>query len=588
MLAENQLNQGNYEAVSSLKNQTRQTVRDAGLESRLLMRTGRLREARQQLKRLLKAEETQPVYKPRAHREPLLLLALTYVLLGDHAEAERAAKEAIARGESLDSHYITAVGTSRLGLAYLTRRTNEGDELAKTHFEQAIDLSDRLMVPRLKLLALWGQCQVYGYKGDTEYALKIGNEAINMARKAGDRWVRAGIELFLGASYVLAGNPENGLGWINQAEDTFKESGDKFGETCALLWRCLIWKAQNQTERLNKDLYQLLDAVAENRFEFIFTKNSLYGPPDPRILIPLLIEARHNPQTKDKLLQENLKHASVVATKILEGLRLDKIETHPGYQLKINMLGQFRVWRGDLEVKPNDWKRQKARQLFQLLVNEAGQLMEREQIIDTLWPELDEDGGQRDFKIAYTTLTKVLEPDRDRKTPSAYVTRDGTRYGLIMNADMQVDAFEFDHQIQTGDRLYGTQPESALRYYEQGLSLYQGHYLQEFPYEEWADETRRRFQTMWLKAAERVGHVRMLSGDWMGVIDIAQQVLTHDNCWEPAWRMLIQAEYQLGNRSQAIRLYHDCEEKLAAELGVSPEDETFKLYQKITGERTKI
>lgn len=589
LLAENQLNQGNYEAANSLKSQAALTVHDPELEARLLLRTGRLREARQQLKRLLQLEETQPVYKPRAHREPLILLSLTYALLGEPNEAERAAQDAISRGKDLDSHYITAVATSRLGLSYLVRRTQHGDDLARRHFEQAIDLSNRLQVPRLKMLAFWGQCQVYGYKGDTEYARKIGNKAINMARKVGDHWIRAGIELFLGASYVLGGNCEKGLGWINQAKDTFEGSGDKFGTTCALLWRCLIWQAQGQVDRLAQDRYQLLDAVAENRYEFLFSKNSLYGPPDPRVLIPLLVDARKVPITndaapKDTTLNEKLKHASVVASKILEGLRLDKIETHPGYQLRVTTMGHFKVWRGTVQVKPGDWKRQKARQLFQLLINGAGQMVEREQIIETLWPELDEDGGQRDFKIAYTTLTKVLEPNRDRKTPSSYVTRDGTRYGLMMNADIEVDAYEFEHQIHTGDRLYGTQPEAALSYYDRGLALYRGHYLQEYPYEEWAGEERRRLQAMWLKTAERVGYMRMRHGNWTGVIDIAKQVLVHDDCWEPAWRMLIQAEYQLGNRSQAIRLYHDCEEKLAAELGVSPEDETFKLYQKITGE----
>lgn len=583
LLAENYLNRGEFEAARTLNDVAAEkghaATRNRELQARLLLRTGQLRDARQLLLNQLQAEKNQPVNRPRAHREPLLLLSLVHVFLGEPHAAEKASQQAMERGEQLNSHYITAVATSRLGLAYLIRRDSEGDELAKQAFDEAIDLSDRLMVPHLKLLALWGQCQMYGFKGDTAYARTIGNEAISIARKAGDRWIRAGVELFLGASHVLAGDSETALGWIQQAEETFKESGDRFGETCACLWRCLIWKQQNNQDRLEPDRYRLLDLVARNRYEFIFSQPSLYGPPEPRTLIPFLLEAR---QAGQGSADEKMVHASVVATKILEGLRLDKLETHPGYQLRVQMFGNFKVWRGNVEVKPGDWKRQKARQLFQLLVNQAGNLVEREQIIDMLWPELDEDGGQRDFKIAYTTLTKVLEPNRDRKAPSAYVTRDGTRYGLLNGADLRVDSFEFDRQIATGDRLYQTQPEVALTYYQEGLACYRGHYLQEYPYEEWAEDERRRFQKIWLRTAERVGRILMLQGDWLGVANIARQVLTHDNCSEAAWRMMIQAEYQLGNRAQAIRTYHECEEKLASELGLSPDDETFALYQRIS------
>ncbi|MFT7586868.1 MAG: LuxR family maltose regulon positive regulatory protein, partial [Cellvibrionaceae bacterium] len=204
LIAENHLNHGEFEEARNMKNvaveKGNAATRDRELQARLLLRTGNLRDARQLLLQQLQVEEGQPILKPRAHREPLILLSLTHVLLGNQAEAEKTSLAAMQRGKDLDSHYITAVATSRLGLAYLIRRNSEGDELAKQSFEQAIDLSDRLMVPRLKLLALWGQCQVYGYKGDTEYARVVGNEAISMARKAGDRWIRAGIELFLGAS----------------------------------------------------------------------------------------------------------------------------------------------------------------------------------------------------------------------------------------------------------------------------------------------------------------------------------------------------------------------------------------------------
>ncbi len=81
LLAENKLNAGKISEAERLRRQAalyRDGPSDAQLLFRVLLRTGRLEEARRQLEAHDASERTRPVHTPRAHRETPLLLSLIY------------------------------------------------------------------------------------------------------------------------------------------------------------------------------------------------------------------------------------------------------------------------------------------------------------------------------------------------------------------------------------------------------------------------------------------------------------------------------------------------------------------------------
>ena len=87
------------------------------------------------------------------------------------------------------------------------------------------------------------------------------------------------------------------------------------------------------------------------------------------------------------------------ADTLLNQLGLAGVERHPGYQLVVQTLGSFRAWRGSSEITADAWRRKKARQLFLYLLTMRSGKVERDQIIEALWPELGPEEAQRDFKI---------------------------------------------------------------------------------------------------------------------------------------------------------------------------------------------
>ncbi len=582
LLAENLLNQGKAAAAQTYQAQARE-LRDqwhgtAELPVRLLLRTGKLDEARQLLESQAEMEQKEPVQRPRAHRETQLLLSLIYSFQGEQAAALQTAVAATARGQQLDSHFIISVGYSRQGHAWNVLKTADGYAQARRCFETALQISQAIDVPRLRVEPYWGLCQMHGFMGELDTAGQMAADAIAIARRDGDEWVEMCVRATLGASFALHGQFAAAADWLSQAVTGFRDCSDTFGETAARLWLCLAWLWQEDETRLKRDLADTLALIRQHHYEFLLTRRTMPGPPDPRQLVPLLIFARDHEQQ------------AAFAGQLLAQLGLPTVQLHPGYQLRVQSLGPFRLWRGAEEVPAGEWKRKKARQLFQLLLTHHGRMLHRDQICELLWPELTPDGAVRDFKIAFSAMCNVLEPRRKRNAPSAYVLRDGSRYGLDLSADMELDVRLFEQAIAAGQRVKDRSPdqrsaETAVTHFQTALALYEGDFLQGYPYDEWHLEEQQRLRALFLQTAEQVAAHQAQQQQWAQVIPLCQKMIQLDDCWEPAYQLLISAHHHLGHRPQAIRAYQQCVVALQKGLGVEPTAVTRELVETVIGER---
>lgn len=578
LMAENRLNLGHPEEAEKLLAQARQLRQEGPTETelsvRVLLRTGRLDEARRLLEERVEEEQREPVRRPRAHRETLLLLSLILSLQGEGDGAYRRAVEGTERGRALRSPFIVAVGYMRQGHAWLLRKGSDAIEEACRCYQEAIRLGDQLAVPRLKVEAFWGLCRARGFRGEIAAAREAAEQGIEIAQRAGDEWISALIRVSMGAGYALAGAYDEATEWLDRAWTAFGECNDTFGQAVTRMWQCLVWWNKEDEVRLERGMRDLLQLIHKGGYEFLFERRTLLGPPDPRCLVPLLLFAR------------DTGCEPAMAEGLLARLGLTGVEIHPGYQLRVQTLGSFRLWRGDHEVGANEWQREKARQLLLLLITHRDRLLERDMIIEALWPEVDPESGGRDFKVTLNTLCRVLEPYRSPRSPSAYILRDGTRYGLRPGADIWLDAAAFEKAVREGDMLFHRNPDAALDRYREALRLYQGDYLEEYPYEEWCSEERERLLTLFLRTADRLASELAAQERWEETVEVCQTILERDPCWEQAYRLMMIAYTQMGNRAQALRVYQRCVERLWSELEVKPSAETVRLYESIRASKT--
>ncbi|NTU85153.1 MAG: tetratricopeptide repeat protein, partial [Chloroflexales bacterium] len=357
LLAENKLNMGKPAEAEALRAEAR-ALREEGptedlLSVRVKLRTGRLDEARATLEAWA-AEERRAAERgqpgaPRGHRETVLVLSLIHSFRGEVERAAALADEGLAIGERLGSPFITAVAHTRRGHALQVRAAGScGDTTAARDeaircYQRAITLGDRLSVRRIRAEAMWGLSRAYGYAGDLEAAAQAAREGVEIAQWAGDQWIATLIELSLGASLVLAGRLDDGLGQLERVLLSFRACSDSFGRAATRLWLALAHAELRQPARAAACLDDALGLCAAHGYDYLFAGPTLLGPPDPRRVAPLLIEARGRPA-----------HAEY-AGRLLAGLGLSQTTHHPGYQLRVRTLGAFRVWRGRQEVEAREW-----------------------------------------------------------------------------------------------------------------------------------------------------------------------------------------------------------------------------------------
>jgi DNA-binding SARP family transcriptional activator len=585
LLAENKLNMGKPDEAERLRAEA-MTLREEGptedvLSVRVKLRTGQLDEAQRILETWFEAErreaEQGQVHPPRSHRETVLLLSLIHAFQGRAEPAFTLAQEGIALAEKLSSPFTTAVAHIRLGHAWqllpadapqVGEMRGGGRAEAIRCYQVAIALGDQLAVRRMRAEALWGLTRAYGYFGDLESARHAAAEGVEIARAAGDLWIAALIELALGASLVLAGKPAEASEVFIRVLTAFRDCGDSFGRAATRLWLGLAYLDLRQGEHFASCIDDCLTLCEMHGYDSLFLLHTLLGLPDPRRAVPLLIEAqaRHR--------------RPAYAARLLAAIGLSGIALHPGYQLRVQTLGAFRLWRGEVEVDPREWKRDKARQLFQLFLTRRGRLLQREEITDLFWPTLPSEAADRNFKVALSALNKALEPVRPADAPSAYIAREGSAYFLRPGADLRLDAADFEQACKTGLRPH-TPPDAAIHHLQAALHLYGGDYLPDALYDEWVSAERERLLTLYLRAADRLAGLLLERGQVDESLVVCQAILARDSCWERAYRLMMAAHARQGNRPQALQVYQRCVAALRAELDVSPSPATVALHDRI-------
>src|SRR5215212_2835245 len=150
--------------------------------------------------------------------------------------------------------------------------------------------------------------------------------------------------------------------------------------------------------------------------------------------------------------------------------------------LEIRLLGGFET-RIDAQIVPSTvWRQRRAAAIVKILALESGHRLHREQLLDTLWPELDSDSGANNLRGALHHARLGLE--RAGAPPGVFLARDGDQLVLGPQDRLAVDVDAFIEAVSRA--WHSADPAIA----ERASELYGGDLLPDDPYEEWAAARR--------------------------------------------------------------------------------------------------
>jgi LuxR family transcriptional regulator, maltose regulon positive regulatory protein len=570
LLAENLLNSGQSSKSEKWLNRAKAlnvSFHDSNLEARIYLRTGRFEEAK---KILLQKKDTyqnkNSTSLPQSHRETDLLLSLIMAFTGNGLESKALAQNGIQLGISMKAPFVEACGWIRLG--HSVQIINKYDsKLAKKCYETALAMMDQLQVSRGKAEPLMGLCALYGMNHEYERAIEAGKKALEETDKVKDLWLSSLINLSLGMTCIANNRVKEAFDYLDEAQLNFKACNDIYGEMLCHFWRAYVLFTENNLELFKVEMNLFLKIVNINHFEFFIRQRTIFGPRDLQLFVPMLIECA----------KENIERSFV--TRILQDMGMKSLDSHPGYTIRVNTLGPFRVWLGEKEVGDRDWQREKAKELFQLFITNPKQFFTKEEITQILWPSQDKQSADRDFKVAMNALNNTLEPHRKARSTPFFIIRDGISYGLNPLAVIELDSIQFQEWIQSG--LYEQERTKTIPLLEKGLSLYQGDYLMERRYEDWCISKRERMLVFFLRGAEKMAQLNVRNENYDSAIHWCERIIERDRTWEESYRLLMYCYYRKNNRPQAIKWYEKCIEILEEELGVTPLEPTKHMYEMI-------
>ncbi|MCA0986968.1 BTAD domain-containing putative transcriptional regulator [Guptibacillus algicola] len=563
LLAENLVNSG--QAAKAMNWYERSEGNDSwisgNLDARLLLRTGKIFESRE----LLLTRNSSIEQLPQSHRETELLLSLLESLSGNEDRAKELAQQGIQQGIQHQSTFIEACGWIRMGHAVAISNHYE-EKLAINCYETALELMESIKVERGKAEPLMGLCAMFGRNEMWERAKEYGEQALYETKRVKDEWLSTLIKLCIGQSAYYCGQHEEAEKWLLETYRSAQSCGDVYAEMLATMWLSFLTKDR---EDFTTYVRAFLQKVQIEEYEFIFVKKTTFGPKDLQQFMPLLLQAR-----------EAGVYASYI-TNLLDSWGYKHLESHPGYTLRIKTLGEFSVSLGDKVLDHKDWQREKGKELFQYLLVRRNTFVRKEEIFDDIWPEADESSSQRDFKVAFNALNKALEPDRKTRGQPYFVVRQDSSYGFNKTAVIDVDSFHFDHWITEG--LKENRVLQSKKLLEKGLQYYEGEFLPDRR-APWAQRERERLRQLYVRGLEKLAQLSIRLSDFDKAIPLCRKIIEVDSLWEEAYRLLMYCYYQRNNRPQAMRLYHECVEKLREELAVDPMKATKQMYDMICSE----
>ena len=242
----------------------------------------------------------------------------------------------------------------------------------------------------------------------------------------------------------------------------------------------------------------------------------------------------------------------------------------------VHMLGAFSMTIGDLTVKLSASRGLSL--LKYLLLHHNKQKVLREVLMDVFWPDAEPEIARNNLNVAIHSLRKAL---REIIFLPVIIFEDGA-YGLESNLRVWLDVEEFENCVKAGQRLEErNQLTAAVTEYESAISLYQGDFLEENPYEEWTVLTRERLRMAYLDVLDRLSQIYFNQERYAACIAVCQLILTRDPCREDAHCLLMRCYGRQEQYPLALRQYQICVEALRAELDVEPAMKTRQLYERI-------
>ncbi len=547
---------------------------------------------------------------PRRICHSLGVLGWVMYTAGDMREARQYSETALRQAESLPYSIMIGICHFTLGRCDLFDGSLDS---ARAHFEQAERMGQELGEAELQCIPFLGLADTALAEGNRHAARRHAEHALEVAISMKERQLEGQCNLTLGRCFEQTRKKRTKEYW-DRAEKLFRSVGSSSHLHHLLLLRADVLSPSDAEAR---ELFEvLLAGVAGMEHENLFLV--IERERAPRLLARALrldVEADYVERLLSRLGHLALPELLKLSEDASESVRLravellsqigggdaqavlkrmaiggddassskaaEELEQAPSAPMQISALGPLVVSVGGHEIHFGQWKSKRALRLFQLLLSKRFLWIPQEQVLDNLWPEADPPKAKNNLRQSVFLLRKALEPNLDEARLSHYVRHRNEACRLEPGEGHFYDVEEFESEIGKADELWKSGAmDKSVAHYENALSLYQGDFLSESPYEEIAVEEREHLRDRCRRAIVCLLEAYESTGQFDRIPALCRRGLSMDAYEEDFHYHLVRAQIALGHRREALEDYHRYEEIMIRELDLLPSARMQELAEK--------
>jgi predicted ATPase/DNA-binding SARP family transcriptional activator/DNA-binding CsgD family transcriptional regulator len=267
--------------------------------------------------------------------------------------------------------------------------------------------------------------------------------------------------------------------------------------------------------------------------------------------------------------QSMIAHGQVVTR--IRGSSAGDREQEP---VRLWLLGGFRSSIGPRVIDAERWRLAKAANLIKLLGLAPRHRLHREQVMYTLWPDLDAKRASNNLHRTLHFARGVLEgAGADAGVNCLTLRRDLIE--LCPDGPIWVDVKAFENAARGA--LMGEEPAA----FRAAISLYTGELLPENLYEDWAQERREDLRQLYKTLLVELGALYEERQDYRKGIQTLRSAVAQEPTDEDVHADLMRLYALSGRRLEALRQYERLRRTLSEELDTYPTGAGWRLYEQI-------
>lgn len=204
----------------------------------------------------------------------------------------------------------------------------------------------------------------------------------------------------------------------------------------------------------------------------------------------------------------------------------------------VQVLGGFGLTRDGVPL-PLDQLRPRHRDLLALLCSRSGQVVRRDELVESFWPSAEPDRAQHSLQVAVSELRRLLE--RPGGDGGVRLRREGVGYRLLLDRETDSDAGRLLLLVASAcprTTAAGPARDEAL---QAVVGAYPGELLPHVGSPDWVLADRERLRCLVVAAHEELAGLHQAAGRDAEVVVVARAGLALEPASDVLWRALIAA-----------------------------------------------